>query len=129
MSTAAASPPIARARSANLRQAYDLGLAGAIGAVCGLYLYVELVHAASVWTRDALAGVAIGGTIGFFLNASSPGRDGAWLKLARDSTWGALAGAAGGRSAWSWARSSSGRFRAGCWAGRCRGRSSGWGSA
>jgi len=83
-------------RAANLRQAYDLALAGAIGAVCGLYLYVELVHADSVWARDALAGAAIGGTIGFFLNAWAPGRDGARLKLARDATWGALAGSAGG---------------------------------
>ena len=50
----------------------------------------------SVYVRDALAGVAIGGTIGFFLNAAGPFRDGAWLKLARAATWGALAGAAGG---------------------------------
>lgn len=80
----------------NLRQAYELALAGAIGAVVGLYLYVELVHADSIWARDALAGVAIGGTIGFFLNAWGPSRDGAWLKLARESSWGAIAGAAGG---------------------------------
>lgn len=80
----------------NARQAYDLALAGAAGAVFGLYLYVELVQARSVYVRDALAGVAIGGTIGFFLNASGPFRDGAWLKLARAATWGALAGAAGG---------------------------------
>ena len=85
-----------RVRSANLLQAYDLALAGAIGALCGLYLYVELVHAEAVWLRDALAGLAIGGTIGFFLNASGPSRDGAWLKMARDATWGALAGAVGG---------------------------------
>ena len=90
----AASTP--RIRSANLRQAYDLALAGSIGAVCGLYLYVELVHSESIWLRDALAGVAIGGTIGFFLNASGPSRDGAWLKLARDATWGVIAGAIGG---------------------------------
>jgi len=85
-----------RPRSANVRQAYDLALAGAIGAIFGLYLYVELVHARSVWVRDALAGATIGGTIGFFLNAWAPARDGAWLKLARDATWGTLAGAAGG---------------------------------
>ena len=91
--TAALAP---RVRSANLRQAYDLALAGAIGALCGLYLYVELVHAETVWLRDALAGLAIGGTIGFFLNASGPSKDGAWLKLARDATWGALAGSVGG---------------------------------
>ncbi len=89
-------PATTRLAGANLRQAYDLALAGAIGALCGLYLYVELVHADAIWARDALAGAAIGGTIGFFLNASGPARDGAWLKLARDATWGALAGAAGG---------------------------------
>ncbi|HEX8202784.1 MAG TPA: FHA domain-containing protein [Isosphaeraceae bacterium] len=80
----------------SLRQAYDLALAGALGAVFGLYLYVELVHSGNIWVRDALAGAAIGGTIGFFLNAAGPLRDGAWLKLARAGTWGALAGAAGG---------------------------------
>ncbi len=73
-----------------------MALAGASGAVFGLYLYVELVHARSVYVRDALAGVAIGGTVGYFLNACGPFRDGAWLKLARAATWGALAGALGG---------------------------------
>jgi hypothetical protein len=82
--------------SGNARQAYDLALAGAAGAVFGLYLYVETVDARSVYVRDVLAGLAIGGTIGFFLNASGPFRDGAWLKLCRAATWGALAGAAGG---------------------------------
>lgn len=81
---------------ANARQAYELALAGATGAVFGLYFYTELVHATSVYARDALAGVAIGGTIGFFLNASGPFRDGAWRKLSRAAAWGALAGAAGG---------------------------------
>src|SRR3954447_334634 len=93
------SPPVVsppRQRFANVRQAYDLALAGALGAISGLYLYVELVRADAVLVRDALAGVAIGGTIGFFLNAAGPFRDGAWLKLARASSWGALAGAAGG---------------------------------
>ncbi len=83
-------------RLANFRQAYDLSLAGAIGALCGLYLYVELVHADSIWVRDAWAGVAIGGAVGFFLNGSGPARDGAWLKAGRDSTWGVLTGSAGG---------------------------------
>ena len=82
--------------SANLKQTYSLALAGATGALFGLYLYVELVHARSVYARDALAGVAIGGAVGFFLNASGPFRDGAWLKLARAATWGAVAGAIGG---------------------------------
>ena len=88
----------------NARQAYDLALAGAAGALFGLYLYVELVHARygeavyalPVYLRDALAGVAIGGAVGFFLNASGPFRDGAWLKLARAAAWGAGAGAIGG---------------------------------
>lgn len=85
-----------RVRGASLRHAYDLALAGALGGVFGLFLYVELVHAQTLWVRDALAGLAIGGTIGFFLNASGPLRDGAWLKLGRAATWGALAGASGG---------------------------------
>ena len=68
------------AHSASLRRAYDLAIAGAIGAVCGLFLYVEfagtsqkLVQAAELWcVRDVLAGVTIGAAIGFFLNASEP---------------------------------------------------------
>jgi hypothetical protein len=82
--------------AAGVRQAYDLALAGAAGAVFGLYLYVELVETRNVYVRDALAGLAIGGTIGFFLNAWGPLRDGAWLKLARAATWGAIAGSIGG---------------------------------
>jgi len=89
-----------RVRGSSLRHAYDLALAGALGALFGLYLYVELVHAEELWVRDALAGAAIGGTIGFFLNASGPFRDGAWLKLGRAATWGTLAGAAGGAADW-----------------------------
>ncbi len=81
---------------ANARQAYDPALAGAIGAVFGLFFYVELVETASVWRRDALAGALIGGAIGYALNAIGPLRDRAWLRLARSSTWGAVAGAAGG---------------------------------
>lgn len=83
-------------RAADLRRAYDMALAGAIGALLGLYLYVELVHTPDIWLRDALAGAAIGGTLGFMLNAYEPLRDGAWLKFARTSSWGSLAGAAGG---------------------------------
>jgi hypothetical protein len=98
---AAASPAAAQAWAgwANVRQAYGLALAGALGALFGLYLYVELVHAesvSSVYLRDALAGVLIGGSLGIFLNAYSPIRDGAYVKLARAVTWGALAAALGG---------------------------------
>jgi hypothetical protein len=93
----APAPSVVRGtRSANLRQISTLALAGALGAVFGLYLYVELVQARSVYVRDALAGLMIGGPIGFVLNAAGPFRDGAWLRLARASTPGALAGAAGG---------------------------------
>lgn len=89
--------PARRSSLATLsRPVYDLALAGAVGAVFGLYLYVELVHSNSLILRDALAGVTIGGAIGFFLNATEPFRDGAWLKLARTATWGAIAGAVGG---------------------------------
>ena len=83
---------------ANFRAIYDLSLAGAIGAILGLYLYVELVHTDALLVRDAAAGVAIGGAIGFILNAAGPFRDGAWLRLARSATWGALAGSIGGAS-------------------------------
>ena len=47
-------------------------LAGGLGALFGLYLYVELVQAESVYVRDALAGLLIGGSLGVFLNAYSP---------------------------------------------------------
>ena len=89
-------PPRFRAGRANLRQAYDLAVAGGLGALFGLYMYVELVHAESVYVRDALAGLLIGGSLGVFLNAYSPFRDGAWLKLARSVAWGAPAAALGG---------------------------------
>ncbi len=89
-------PPRFRAGRANLRQAYDLALAGGLGGLFGLYLYVELVHAESVYVRDALAGLLIGGSLGVFLNAYSPFRDGAWLKLARAVAWGVPAAALGG---------------------------------
>ncbi len=80
----------------NARQTYDLALAGAIGAVFGLYFYVELIDTRSVWVRDALAGVSIGGSIGYALNAVGPLRERAWIKFARVSAWGAVAGALGG---------------------------------
>jgi hypothetical protein len=94
-----------RARlAANVRQAYDLALAGAIGGVLGLYVYTELAGTAANlaqadrmwWARDVLAGVAIGGAIGFCLNAIGPLRDGAVVKLAHAAAWGAAAGALGG---------------------------------
>lgn len=88
--------PATRAGRANLRHAYDLAIAGGLGGLFGLYLYVEMVHAESVYVRDALAGLLIGGSLGVFLNAYSPFRDGAWLKLARAVAWGAPAAALGG---------------------------------
>jgi hypothetical protein len=81
---------------ASLRQAYDMALAGAVGALFGLYLYVESVQAESVYVRDALAGLIIGASIGFFLSAWGPFRDGAWQKLARSVAWGVPAAALGG---------------------------------
>ncbi len=91
---AAARP--ARSGRANLRQAYDLALTGALGALFGLYLYVECVEARSVYVRDLLAGLLIGGSMGVFLNAYGPLRDGAWLKLSRSVALGAPAAAIGG---------------------------------
>jgi len=88
--------PFTRILRGNVRQAYDLALAGALGALFGLYLYVELVEAQSVYVRDALAGLLIGGSLGVFLNAYSPLRDGAWLKVAHAVAWGATAAALGG---------------------------------
>lgn len=79
----------------NSKQIRELGIAGALGAVLGLFLYVELVHTESIWIRDALAGVAIGGSIGFFLSGSTPFRDRAFLMFSRASTLGAFAGAIG----------------------------------
>jgi hypothetical protein len=81
---------------ANFRRAYGMALAGAIGALIGLFWYVELVHTNNIWVRDCWAGIAIGGAIGFVLNAAEPFRDGAWLKLSRMGTWGGIAGAIGG---------------------------------
>jgi hypothetical protein len=95
-SPASPPPPKFRVGRANLRHAYDLALVGGLGALFGLYLYVELVKAESVYVRDALAGLLIGGSLGVFLSAYSPFRDGAWLKLARAIAWGAPAAAVGG---------------------------------
>lgn len=96
MSVASSPSALARFRSSSLRQAAELALAGAFGALFGLKFYTDLIQANNVYVRDAWAGMAIGGTIGFFLNAAGPLREGAWLKLARKATWGALAGALGG---------------------------------
>ena len=81
---------------ASLREAYDLALAGGLGALFGLYLFVEMVQTESDYLRDALAGTIIGGSIGYFLNAWGPFRDGAWRKLAHAVTWGVPAAALGG---------------------------------
>ena len=118
---------------ANARQAYDLALAGAIGAVFGLFFYVESIRTSSIWLRDALAGLLIGGAIGYALNAVGPLRDGAWHTLARTSTWGALAGALGGALGLMLGEVVLGSFReraaqARCPSpGRCSGSGSGWG--
>jgi hypothetical protein len=85
-----------RSIQASIRQAYDLAIAGGLGGLFGLFLYVELVQAESVYVRDALAGLLIGGSIGFFLNAWGPFRDGAWHKLARAVSWGVPSAALGG---------------------------------
>jgi hypothetical protein len=73
-----------------------MALVGGLGALFGIYLYVEMVEAESVYLRDALAGLLIGGSLGVFLNAYGPLRDGAWLKMARAVMWGAPAAALGG---------------------------------
>jgi hypothetical protein len=78
------------------RQVFDQAIAGALGALVGLYLYVELVHVDVLWQRDALAGFALGGSIGWALGAIGPWREGAWLRFARASVLGALAGGVGG---------------------------------
>src|SRR5437016_4981990 len=78
------------------QRGFDLSLAGAIGAVFGLYFYVELIRTSSLTKRDALAGALIGGSIGFFLNAVEAYREGAWRKLCRTASWGAIAGSIGG---------------------------------
>lgn len=117
-----------RSGRANIRQAYDLAVTGGLGALFGLYLYVEMVQAESVYVRDALAGLLIGGSLGFFLNAYGPVRDGAWQKLARSVAWGARLRPWAVRSGWSPARSSSACSEADCWVGRCRGPCWDWGS-
>lgn len=87
----AAAAPRARAR-----RAYHFAVAGAAGALFGLYLYTELTHVGSIWLRDALAGAWIGGSLGFWLSAVEPFADRAWFRLSRMATWGALAGTLGG---------------------------------
>ena len=100
--TVAKPPPIPTAAPrqgalrANLRQAYDLSLMGALGGLFGLYLFVESARAESAYARAALAGLFIGGALGVFLNAYGPLRDGAWRKLARAVALGAPAAAVGG---------------------------------
>ncbi|WP_240910876.1 FHA domain-containing protein [Paludisphaera soli] len=81
---------------ASARQAYDLALAGALGGLFGLYLYVETVEAKSVYVRDAWAGAILGGAIGFFLNAWGPLRDGSWRRMARAAARATPASAVGG---------------------------------
>lgn len=78
------------------RDARAMAVAGALGATFGLYFYVELVSARSVWARDALAGACIGGSVGFFLAAAAPGRDRAWIRLAHAVARGVPLGALGG---------------------------------
>ena len=56
----------------------------------------RLVQADSVYLRDAWRDRRSAGSIGFFLNAWGPFRDGAWHKLARAVTWGVPAAALGG---------------------------------
>ena len=94
MNTAAI--PARRTASPLVRKGYDLALAGALGAILGLYFYAELVRTNRLDVRDALAGALIGGAIGFTLNAAEAFRDGAWLKLSRKACWGGIVGAAGG---------------------------------
>ncbi len=88
--------PVVEGARANLRQALDQAIAGGLGGLFGLYCYVELVHAESVYARDALAGLLIGGSLGVFLNGLAPFRDGAWRRVARGVAWGAAAAALGG---------------------------------
>ncbi|MDX2037693.1 MAG: FHA domain-containing protein [Isosphaeraceae bacterium] len=84
------------ALAGNLRQAHEQGVAGAIGALIGLYSYAESITTTDLHTRDALAGAIIGGSIGLFVSAVGPLRDGARLALARAAVWGAITGAVGG---------------------------------
>lgn len=79
-----------------LGRGLDLAVAGAVGGLFGLFFYVELVQTSSLLVRDALAGILIGGSIAFTLNAMEAFQDGAWLKLSRFATLGAISGAIGG---------------------------------
>jgi hypothetical protein len=99
MSTANVDPstlPLANRMMRVFQRGFELALAGAIGALFGLYFYVELIHTDDLATRDLLAGASIGGSIGFFLNASDGYREGAWRKMSRTASWGAIVGAIGG---------------------------------
>ena len=82
-----------RAGRANFRQAYDLAIMGGLGALFGLYLYVEMVTARSVYVRDAWAGLLIGGSLGLVLER-------VWTvarrRLAEDGAGDHLGGSGGG---------------------------------
>jgi hypothetical protein len=100
------SPPAKSATSGRWqwRTVYGLSVAGAMGAVVGLYAYGEaanvsdaLAHRTSLWwARNVVAGITIGGAIGLFLNAAERLGEGSWPRLARAMSWGAAAGALGG---------------------------------
>ena len=96
MTTITTATPRTSSRRWLRRDARSLAIAGALGATFGLFFYVELVTARSVWVRDALAGASIGGAVGFFLAAAGPARDRAWLRLARAVTRAVPLGAVGG---------------------------------
>ena len=95
--------PRADRSGASLRQAYDMALAGAIGALFGLLPVRGNGPGGIGPVRDALAGLIIGGSTGFFLNAWGPFRDGAWHKLARTVSWACPPPRSAERSGWCWA--------------------------
>lgn len=99
-------PPVGvvRTRRWDFAAIHELAIAGALGGIIGLYYYGEVAAGWPTlrqanglwWARDILAGVVIGGAIGFFLNGLPAARTGTWLKLARDGITSALLGALGG---------------------------------